>query len=342
MPQTNAYGPELPAFLQSVAMPLSQKEPKLSALGSAMESYWKYADLGLSEQLVLAASKRPDVDVDALRIASRSWCSVGRIEGETSPSQTDIAALIAIPVLLYEKEVEGRQLLFDPEKLYQILCEEVIIGCLDDRCSFLPMLIHHREMPKTTDDVRRIFNTLIEVFGNNWTRRPEELRKIIKIEQRQEYKGEALYYALGLAVVDTDSPIFPDATLTEPEWPQVIADHWASEIGLETIQVISPGTCLMMSMDMGMASYSGRDLLWAIDDAQERTPSPLILTLSAAKDDGIRIVFSTQEGIALSSCIWRYFPDASYTQLFTLLKHVTMNYPVRLAQSIFADAATTN
>lgn len=349
-PATDGY--ELPAFLESVAIPLSRENTQRDTLRSAMTAFWRYADRGVSETLMTAASAASGVDGRALWNAAREWCSVGHIEGVTDPSGSTVAILFAVPVLMYLERPEKRSMPIDTQQLYRALCDNAEWACPGDRCAILPNLVSFDRLPSTPDATRQMFNAMAwNAVRHRW-RRSLPVRALPKPQRRPpgarlpQDELCSLYFAVGIAVVDTTTPLFPGIRDAERIWEHDLAATWATELGVPDIEVIRPMPYFLQSISMGFTSVYASDLLCAVEAATDNVAgmnraggfasSDILIRLHAEEarhGDGVRIAFSTGE-TALASCVWRVPPDGSYETLFASIRHLSRHYGFRMDKSM--------
>jgi hypothetical protein len=351
IPQPVTDGYELPAFLESVAIPLSRENTQRDTLRSAMAAFWRYADRGVSETLMTAASAASGVDGRALWNAAREWCSVGHIEGVTDPSGSTVALLFAVPVLMYLDRPEKRSMTIDTQQLYRTLCDNGEWVCPGDRCAILPNLVPFHRLPSTPDATRQMFNAMAWNAAKHRWQRSLPVGALPKPPRRHGSRGLqdelwSLYFAVGIAVVDMTTPLFSDIRDAARIWEPDLAATWATALGVADIDIIHPMPYFLQSISMGFSSFYARELLYAVEDASDNVSvmnragglaSPdIVISLhaeDASRGDGVRLAFSTG-ATTHASCVWRVPPDGSYATLFASIRHLSQNYGFRMDKSV--------
>lgn len=346
-------GCELPAFLESVALPLSRENTRLDLRRSAMAAFWEYADRGVSESLMTAASAASGVDGRALWSAAREWCSVGHIDGVTDPSGSSVALLFAVPALMYLERPPSRPMTIDTQHLYRALSENAEWLCPGDRCSILPNLVPFHSLPSTPDATRRLFNELAgSALRQQWTRAlPAGAAPQPPRHQDARDQHDALwmlYFAVGIAVVDTTMPLFSDKRDPSRVWEHDLSETWSTALGVSAIEVIRPLPYFLQSVCMGFSSIYARELLYAVEAATDAVAAlnqagqlastDLVISLhpeDTSNGDGIRLAFSTPGGATHASCAWRAPPDASHETLVASLRHLSQHYGIGMDKSVF-------
>lgn len=346
-------GCELPAFLESVAIPLSRENTHLELRRSAMAAFWEYADRGVSESLMKAASAASGVDGRALWSAAREWCSVGHIDGVTDPSGSTVALLFAVPALMYLERPPSRPMTIDTQHLYRTLRENAEWLCPGDRCSILPNLVPFQSLPSTPDATRQLFNTLAaSALKQQWKRSlPADAAPQPHPHPDPRHRRDALwmlYFAVGIAVVDTTMPLFSGRRETACAWEHDLSEIWSAALGVTAIEVIRPLPYFLQSISMGFSSFYASELLYAVEAALgsvavlcqsgEPASTDIAITLhpeDASNGDGIRLAFSTPDGATHASCVWRAPPDGSHETLVASLRHLSQHYGIRTDKSVF-------
>ncbi len=345
-------GCELSAFLESVAIPLSRENTQLDLRRSAMAAFWEYADRGVSESLMTAASAASGVDGGALWSAAREWCSVGHIDGVTDPSGSTVALLFAVPALVYLERPQSRPMTIDTQHLYRTLRENAEWVCPGDRCSILPNLVPFHSLPSTPDATRQLFNALAEsALKQQWKRSlPADAVPQPPPQQDARHQPEELwmlYFAVGIAVVDTRRPLFSGRRDTARSWEHDLSETWSSVLGVTAIEVIRPLPYFLQSISMGFSSFYASELLCAVEaaigtvavlnQAGALASTDIEITLhpeDASSGDGVRLAFSTPGGATHASCVWRVPPDGSHETLIMSLRHVSKHYGLRTDKSV--------